>query len=105
MAAARSRDPVLAKIRLMWVLTVWLLRNSCAAISGLVSPRAMRARISVSRWVRPSGPGVAQAAPGGAGAAVAASTVAWVAGSRTVSPSAAAGSAGAIRGRLVALVR
>src|ERR1019366_6262810 len=26
MAAARSRDPVLAKIRLMWVLVVWLLR-------------------------------------------------------------------------------
>ena len=43
MAAARSLDPVLAKIRLMWVLTVWLLRNSCAAISGLVSPRAMQA--------------------------------------------------------------
>jgi len=38
MAAARSRDPVLAKIRLIWVLMVWLLRNSCSAISGLVSP-------------------------------------------------------------------
>jgi hypothetical protein len=29
MAAARSLDPVLAKIRLMWVLIVWLLRNKC----------------------------------------------------------------------------
>ena len=40
MAAARSRDPVLAKIRLMWVLTVWVLRNSRAAICGLDSSRA-----------------------------------------------------------------
>src|ERR1035441_10870928 len=55
MAAARSRDPVLAKIRLMWVLIVWLLRYKRPAISGLVSPRAMRPRISTSRWVRPSG--------------------------------------------------
>jgi hypothetical protein len=35
MAATRSRDPVLAKIRLMCVLTVWLLRNSRVAISGV----------------------------------------------------------------------
>ena len=55
MAAARSREPVLAKMRLMCVLTVWLLRKSCAAISELLRPRAMRARISASRWVSPSG--------------------------------------------------
>src|ERR1700689_5824513 len=55
MAATRSREPVLAKIRLMWVLIVWLLRNSRSALSGLVSPWAIRPRISTSRWVRPSG--------------------------------------------------
>ncbi len=55
MAATRSLDPVLAKIRLMCVLTVWLLRNKRAAISGLVSPWAMSARISASRCVSPSG--------------------------------------------------
>jgi hypothetical protein len=40
MAAARSRDPVLAKIRLMWVLTVWLLRNS-RAVSRAGAPYAL----------------------------------------------------------------
>ncbi len=38
MAAARSRELVLVKMRLMWDLTVWLLRQSCWAISGLVRP-------------------------------------------------------------------
>src|SRR5258707_11531504 len=76
MAAARSREPVLAKIRLMWVLTVWLLRNRCAAISGLVIPRAMRVRISISRCVRPSGPGGASAGAGFGAVAAAARRVA-----------------------------
>jgi hypothetical protein len=31
-AAARSRDRVLAKMRLMWVLMVWLLRNRARAM-------------------------------------------------------------------------
>ena len=29
--AVRSPDPVLAKVRLMWVFTVWLLRNRRSA--------------------------------------------------------------------------
>jgi hypothetical protein len=41
-AAALSRDLVLAKIRLMWLLTVWLLRTRAAAISGCHAPGDQR---------------------------------------------------------------
>jgi len=37
MAATRSLDPVLAKIRLMCVFTVWLLRNSRVAMRAAFS--------------------------------------------------------------------
>src|ERR1019366_9351588 len=103
-AAARSRDPVLAKIRLMWVLIVWLLRYKRPAISGLVSPRAMRPRISTSRWVRPSG-GAGRGGSGVAGARVAASSVSWTRGSKTVRPPAAACRARAMSVRSASLVR
>src|SRR6202046_1658967 len=85
----------------MWVLTVWLLRNSRSAISGLVSPWAIRPRISTSRWVRPSGGSGAgadeEADPGpAAGAALdaAASRVARTRGANTVRPPAAGGRVG-----------
>ena len=41
MAAALSLDLAEAKIRLMWLLTVWLLSTRALAISGLVMPRAI----------------------------------------------------------------
>ena len=52
MAWVRSREPVLAKIRLMWVLTVASLTNSARAISRLDLPAAMRRSTSDSRGVR-----------------------------------------------------
>src|ERR1700760_3358482 len=60
-AWARSREPVLAKIWLMWVLTVDRLTNSWLAISALDRPWAIRVSTSPSRSVSPSG-----SAPGGA---------------------------------------
>ena len=49
MAWVRSREPVLAKIRLMCVLTVASLTKSARAISRLDLPAAMRRRTSDSR--------------------------------------------------------
>ena len=111
MAATRSLDPVLAKIRLMCVFTVWLLRNSRAAISGLVSPWAMSARISASRCVSPSGArqagGFRWAGAGAAGAAAvaAATRAACTRASSTDRPPAAARSALAMSARSASLVR
>src|ERR1700689_5337544 len=116
MAATRSRDPVLAKIRLMWVLTVWLLRNSRSAISGLVRPWAIRPRISTSRWVSPSGgsgagpgDGAGEGADPGpaAGGALdaAANRGARTRGAKTGRPPAAARGARAISVRSASLVR
>jgi hypothetical protein len=45
----------LAKIRLMWLLTVWALRYSSEAMPGLAIPRAIIERISASLRVSPSG--------------------------------------------------
>jgi hypothetical protein len=47
MAAARSADPVLAKIRLMWLLTVCGLRNSSAALQRGQQARRQLARVGV----------------------------------------------------------
>ena len=52
MAWVRSREPVLAKIRLTWVLTVASLTKSARAISRLDLPAAMRRSTSDSRGVR-----------------------------------------------------
>jgi hypothetical protein len=103
-------------MRLIWVLTVWLLRNNWVAISPLVRPWAIRLRISASRWVRPSGgsagrgagavPAASDVPPGEAAAGVAAaSKVACTRGSNTVSPAAAACSAWAMSVRSASLVR
>ena len=67
MAWLRSREPVLAKIRLTWVLTVASLTNSARAISRLDLPAAMRRSTSDSRGVRSVSAG--SAAPAAAGAA------------------------------------
>src|ERR1039457_926308 len=91
-------------IRLMWVLIVWLLRYKRPAISGLVSPRAMRPRISTSRWVRPSG-GAGRGGSGVAGARVAASSVSWTRGEKGRAPPAAACRARAMSVRSASLVR
>jgi hypothetical protein len=48
-AAALSRDLVLAKIRLMWLLMVWLLRTRVVAIFGVGHARAVCARPQVRR--------------------------------------------------------
>ena len=66
MAWVRSRDPVLAKIRLTWVLTVASLTNSARAVSRLDLPAAMRRSTSDSRGVRSVSAG--PAAGGAAGA-------------------------------------
>ena len=63
MAAARSREPVLAKIRLMCVLMVWLLRNwprlakqYRAASAEFTSPAKWRETFEASLRDRPGGP-------------------------------------------------
>ena len=54
-ASERECSPSLARIRLTWCATVLRLRNSRAAISGLLSPVATSVRTSRSRWVRRPG--------------------------------------------------
>src|SRR5438445_715083 len=56
MAWPRSREPVLAKIRLTCVFTVASLTNSARAISRLDWPAAMRRSTSASRGVRSPSP-------------------------------------------------
>ena len=56
MAWTRSREPVLAKIRLTWVLTVASLTNKARAISRLDAPAAMSRSTSASRGVRSPSP-------------------------------------------------
>src|ERR1700733_15942207 len=63
MAWTRSREPVLAKIRLTWVLTVASLTNKARAISRLDAPAAMSRSTSASRGVRSSPPGEAPGGP------------------------------------------
>ncbi len=111
MAWVRSREPVLAKIRLTCVLTVASLTKSARAISRLDLPAAMRRSTSDSRGVRsvsagspapPAGPAAVLAA--GARAA-ADSSRCCTSGSSTAWPAAAASTARPISARVASLVR
>ncbi|CAM5678570.1 hypothetical protein SBADM41S_06010 [Streptomyces badius] len=53
-ACARSRSPIFANSRLMWVFTVWSVMVSRSAMSALDNPRAIRTSTSASRAVSPS---------------------------------------------------
>jgi hypothetical protein len=107
MAWLRSREPVLAKIRLTWVLTVASLTKSARAISRLDLPAAMRRSTSDSRGVRSVSAGsAAPAADGAAGARAAAnSSRCCTSGSSTAWPAAAASTARPISARVASLVR
>ena len=88
MAWVRSREPVLAKIRLTCVLTVASPTKSARAISRLDLPAAMRRSTSDSRGVRSVSAGSATAAAAGARAA-ADSSRCCTSGSSTAWPAAA----------------
>ena len=104
MAWVRSREPVLAKIRLTCVLTVASLTKSARAISRLDLPAAMRRSTSDSRGVRSVSAGSAAAAAAGARAA-ADSSRCCTSGSSTAWPAAAASTARPISARVASLVR
>ena len=102
MACARSREPVLAKIRLTCVFTVASLTNSARAISRLDLPAAIRRSTSHSLGVRSPSP--SPAAGAGARAAAKASRC-CTPGSSTAWPAAAACTARPISVLVASLVR